>query len=688
MAVSISISIVQNSQNVVNNTSNVTVTLKCSWTGGSHNGVVNASGTPQAKGWLEIDGTRYEFAETFNWPGQTATGSQTLLTKTVNIKHADNGTKKLTCSASYSTYVSSGTVTATASKDLTTIPRKSTLSVGNGTLGTAQTITVTRQSTSFTHVIQAACGGSTLYIKADGSTSTTAVKHTDTSISFTPPLDWARQNTSGDNVTVSYTITTYNGDTSLGSVGYSKTYAIPASIKPTCRLVVSDATGYADKYGGYLQGLSSLNILVDPTATYGAKITGSTTTVDGSTYKSTASQAVTFRSEVLTTAGSITVNSTVTDSRKRTGTASKTITVLPYSKPRVTSLSVHRCNDDGTPNDVDGDHVKVIFSASVDSLSGLNTASYTVEYKKSADDEYTPVKLGIDDKQHSVEGEEYVFEADTGSTYNVRLIVSDDFDSGIKTTTASTGFTIMHWLASGLGMAIGKIAELAGVLDIGFKTRFVGGILHPMLEPETDLNEVLTPNTYIGADISTNHYTCGGSELPMSTGTFSLEVIGMGENGQVKQRLTYCHRTNARAWERIYYGNQWGNWICVSDFGGKLLWDDVRYMTSEHVAELAEPISKQRSGIVLVFSRYSGGVAQDYHFQTFFVPKYEVAAHPGHGHTFMLTSDGSFGLFAAKYLYINDETIVGNDINGQQGTGACGITYTNNGFVLRHVIGV
>jgi hypothetical protein len=54
----------------------------------------------------------------------------------------------------------------------------------------------------------------------------------------------------------------------------------------------------------------------------------------------------------------------------------------------------------------------------------------------------------------------------------------------------------------------------------------------------------------------------------------------------------------------------------------------------------------------------------------------------------MMTTDASFGLYAAKYLYINDDRIVGNDNNTATGTGACGITYANNGFVLRYVIGV
>jgi hypothetical protein len=457
-------------------------------------------------------------------------------------------------------------------------------------------------------------------------------------------------------------------------------------------LEISDATDYKATYGGYLQGLSKLKVVVKATKAYDSTIKTYSTTVDGVAYP-----ASSFTTDALNKSGEITITAKVTDERKRSGTKSEKVTVLAYAKPRVSSLSVHRSNEDGTPNEVDGEHIRVNFSAVITPLDGKNSTSLVIEYKKTADSKYTTLDVieELKKPEYSFEGDGYNFEnisivipADSGSSYNVRVVAADNFDSGSKATTASTGFTIMHWLASGLGMAIGKVAELAGVLDIGFKTRFMGGILHPVLEPLTDLDDVRTPNTYIGADISKNHYTCGDKELPMTSGTFSLEVIGMGEDGQVKQRLTYCHRTAARAWERIFYGTEWGDWICVSDFAGKLLWSGVYYMSAAQTATLSEPISKQRSGIVLVFSRYSSGTAQDYHFQTFFVPKYQVATHTGCGHTFMLTTDGAFSLFAAKYLYINDETIVGNDINEAVGTGTCGITYTNNGFVLRHVIGV
>lgn len=126
------------------------------------------------------------------------------------------------------------------------------------------------------------------------------------------------------------------------------------------------------------------------------------------------------------------------------------------------------------------------------------------------------------------------------------------------------------------------------------------------------------------------------------------------------------------------------------EFSGenKILWSGAWYMSAGHTATLSEAVSDQANGIVLLFSRYSSGTAQDYHFQPHYVPKSQVSKHHGAGHSFLLTSDGSFSLMACKYLYVNDTSIAGNAVNSTTGTGTCGITYTNNGYVLRYVIGV
>lgn len=575
MAVTISISsITQNSQSVANNTSNVTVTLIAKWTGGSWNHYGNAYG------WLKIDGTQYDFSGVVINANKTTTGSQTLITKTVNVSHNSDGTKTLSCSASFVTGLnSSGTQTASASKTLTTIPRKSSLAASNGTLGTAQTLTVTRQATSFTHTITYSCGSAS---------GTVVTKSSSTSISWTPPLSLASQNTTGTSVSVTLTITTYNGSTSVGSNTKTITCSIPSSVKPSCSLTVTDAMGYADTYGGYIKGLSKFKVVVTATKSYDSAIKSYKTTANGSTYT-----AASFTTGVLSSSGTLQVSATVTDARSRSGTASASLTVLAYNAPKISALTVHRCDSDGTNND-QGEYVRVTFSASVTSLSSKNTASYVLKYKKSSASSYTSVTLTDYANSYSVTNAEYIFAADSGSSYDVQLSITDAFKTTTQKISASTAFTLMHFSTGGTGVGIGKLAEEEELLDIGIPVRFRAGI------------------------------------------------------------------------------------------ESKVLWSGGYYMTAGHTITLSEAVSKQPSGIVLVFSKYTDGASKNEQFSSFFIPKYLVSIHPGCGHDFKL---GGVWNAAAKYLYIHDEQIVGHDKNNQTVT-VGGITYTNNDFVLRYVIGV
>lgn len=647
MAVSISLSITQNSQSVANNTSNVTVQVIAKWTSGSWNGY-------SKPGWVKIDGTKYDFTSSFN-TGQTTSGSQTLFTKTVNISHNDDGTKSLSCSASYTSGVSSGTVTASASKTLTTIARKSTLSASGGTLGTAETLTITEKSSGFKHKLKYTCGSASGWILGGSDSYSTAL-----STSWTPPISLASQNTTGTSVTIQYTLYTYtSGGTLVGSNSYSYSFAIPSSVKPSCKITVSEATSY----GAYVKGLSKLKVTVTPTTSYGSAIASYSTTANGATYttasfttgvlssagtltikatvkdkrgrtgtasvtinvadvsaltvsngtlgtaqtvnitensstfihkiayscgdksgyilggssatsttlstswtpplslatentagtsvsvkitlytytsggtlvgsvsktitcsipesvKPSCSVAVSdsmgyaskysgyvkgkskfdvvvtptlayeseiasynitandstyttesFTTDVLKSSGILAIAATVTDERGRSGSANATATVLDYSAPNVSLLKVKRCNQDGSENE-NGAFVQVTFSGSVTALNNKNKAIYTLGYKKSTASKFTEVIFSEYGNIYSVENATYIFAADTGASYNVQLTITDDFESGVKTTVASTAYTLMHWLASGLGMAIGKVSEMTNFLDVAFQSLF------------------------------------------------------------------------------------------------------------------------------------------------------------------------------------------------------------------------
>lgn len=352
---------------------------------------------------------------------------------------------------------------------------------------------------------------------------------------------------------------------------------------------------------------------------------------------------------------------------------------LAYVKPRITNVSIGRCKEieSGYEPSDDGTIAHVTFDWACD--REVSDIEISLEGSDGSIISSNPAASGT-----SGNVDVYLDNLSAELTYTVKITVTDAIDYSSVVATLSGSRFVIDILAEGKGIAFNKPAELENVADIGFQTRFFAGILHPVLEPETDLNEIRTPNTYVGANISHYSYV----NCPLTSGTFTLEVTGAGEEGQIKQRIQACSKTESKTYERYYYTGSWGEWVCVSDYDGALLWEGGFFMHDTQEINLSEPISKQRTGIVLVFCRYSSGTIQNYHFSYHFVPKMIVAMHGGCGSTFQMGAvEGDY--FASKYLYISDQTIKGNSYNDDVITDAKnGITYTNNATVLRYVIGV
>ena len=116
----------------------------------------------------------------------------------------------------------------------------------------------------------------------------------------------------------------------------------------------------------------------------------------------------------------------------------------------------------------------------------------------------------------------------------------------------------------------------------------------------------------------------------------------------------------------------------------KVLWSGAWYMNGSQTATLSEAVSTQPNGIVLVFSRYQDGVAQDWGFEHYFVPKYVVSAHAAQGSYF---SSNQNGRPWSKYIYISDTELKGNNDNTNNGE-FDGRYLFNDYCVLRYVIGV
>lgn len=387
----------------------------------------------------------------------------------VTVGHNSDGTKTVSFSFSLQidiTFSGSwiGTVSGSSSTSLTTIPRKSSLSVSNGTLGSSLTLNINRASSSFTHRITYDCG----------SYHDTIVERTSsTSVSWTPPLALANTNTTGTSVSVVINLATYNGSTYLGYVSKTISCTIPASVKPSISNITigSDPSTDLTNYNGYIKNRTKATFNISASIAYSSPIASYKIVLNNVTYNSSSSS---ITSNVLTAAGSLTATITITDKRGRSASTTRTLTVLDYTNPVIQVMQLSRCDEYGVEsNDDTASHCKLTYKFVTTALNNNNSVSYSYAYKKTTDSNYTTVPITFN--EYMQEGS-VVFAAATDYSYNVRLIVEDDFKTVTKASNLSSANTIMNWLANGLGMAIGKVAELSGYLEIGYKTMFKDSI--------------------------------------------------------------------------------------------------------------------------------------------------------------------------------------------------------------------
>ena len=443
------ISITQNSQSVTNNTSNVTVKVRFYRTNTGYTSY--GTGTVYCK----INGTTFSASVT---PSDKITSSGIVLfTKTLNISHATDGSKKLTCSA----WIKHDVVTSSEqsyTQTLTTIPRASTFSASatSVNIGDSVTFTMSRASSAFTHKLTYKFGSTTGTIGTDIGTSK----------AWTVPDSLATVIPNATSGTCTITCTTYNGGTSVGSKTLTLTLKVKSTVIPTVTFTVTEAVDkIASTFGVFVKSLSKLKITATGAGAGGSTIKSYKISANGATYND--SSATTG---LLKSTGSMTVTVTVTDSRGRTGSTDKTITVYDYSAPYIDRFIISRCDSDGTLND-EGSSVSVDLKAGVSDVVGKNSGDYTLRYNVNGEDDYTEIEIASDVLSYETTSL-IIDNIDTEKTYEFRLVISDAVNTFTGTLPVNTAFTLVDYNESGRGMSIGKVSEKPGALEIALQTYF------------------------------------------------------------------------------------------------------------------------------------------------------------------------------------------------------------------------
>ena len=332
------------------------------------------------------------------------------------------------------------------SRDITlsAIPMASGISAGAVTLGSEMTVSLTKAAEGMTDTVTWKCGTQS---------GTIVENSTGTSFTWTPPVTLAIQAPDSTVVPITITTATKNGDTEAGTSSVTVSCPIPASVKPTASLAVSDETGYLGTFGSYIRSQSKVRVVTEAAGAYGSSITGISVTC-GSLIGTGASLLFS-----LPYAGTVTIRVTVTDSRGRTASAEGQIFVADYSPPAPGITELYRCDASGTPAP-DGAWAKAVLTCAVTSLGGRNPAACVLRYRVRGTDGWT-------EKSVAAPGEA-VFPADTGSDYQVRLTAADSFvtvSGDILPLPAA--FALLDFDRKNKAAGIGQRAGTAGTLSVG-----------------------------------------------------------------------------------------------------------------------------------------------------------------------------------------------------------------------------
>lgn len=234
---------------------------------------------------------------------------------------------------------------------------------------------------------------------------------------------------------------------------------------------------------------------------------------------------------------------------------------LAYVKPRITGFVLSRCDSEGTTTD-EGTYAVVGFGWASD----LAVSSILIEWKLASSTEYastdsvTVAASGTSGSVNQIVGAGAI---STEKTYTFRITVADSTDSSQKISNLSGSIYHIDCKPPNAegevgGVSVGKPAELDGVFDVGYAAKFSGGMINLVAEKVADLNDLKTPNTYVSVNQGASTY----ANIPDGLdGTFTIEVLSAGAEGQILQRITSCSKAYPYEWVRHYYQGSWGEWV-------------------------------------------------------------------------------------------------------------------------------
>jgi hypothetical protein len=323
-------------------------------------------------------------------------------------------------------------------------------------MGATMTIFTDRLSTSATHTISYTFAG------ASGVIGTGIGE----SVYWAPSLVLAQRIPSATSGLCTITCDTYYAGVLTGTKTCTFTLTVPGSVVPTISGVsYSEAVaGIAAQFGGLVQSKSKLAVSITASGAQGSTITTYRSTLNGTAYT-----ASSFTTNVLSVPGNSTLSVTVTDSRGRTATTTRTISVLAYAPPTLSLFKAERCNATGSAPQTDGNRVRISATAGASPVDAKNTLSCTVYYKLSSSSTWTQATT-IAHSNYAIASTNLLLSQtfDVLSSFDLMIRITDFFHFAEQSVSIGTKQVMMDFYRNGTGIAFGKVAETQNAVELGW----------------------------------------------------------------------------------------------------------------------------------------------------------------------------------------------------------------------------
>lgn len=456
----------ENSTNQDNNTSEVDYTLKLK-SGGSNRFQCTVVST------LKLNGVQVASKSENKYLDYNA--SWTLLSGTATVTHGSDGSLNMPVEVSIDTTDSNQYAppdkTCTWSWALTTIPRASSITgAGAVELGNACNVTWMPNSASFRYKLQFVLDSWSYTTGAIHPNKTSAYTYT----GYTLPLTVAERITGDDHGTMTVTLTTYSDSVCANTIGsHSKTFTVTvpqnSETQPT---VTMELMPISPIEGLYLQGISRVKAALSAEAKLGASIKRYFLEAEGSSYGDP------YTTTYLTRSGELEITGCAVDSREIPGYARQTITVLPYSKPRLTGVAAYRCTAEGVAAD-NGEYLRIEATREYApvAVDGVQNNFCSIRYRYRAENaegfsDYVTI-LEADAEENSVVTVPLLnatFYKSTAYTVQINAVDTAEQETTVTVQIASEHI-FQHKRAGGRGLGLGGYCQEDDLLEVHWNQR-------------------------------------------------------------------------------------------------------------------------------------------------------------------------------------------------------------------------